>query len=251
MAEEAAPAPLAESLLAADADQRRELVGAASSVALKDAIVTLAKQRTTDAAGVLVAIDAFAADKEVRKAARRETHRLRSFGVEIPTLDLAPAPAAPKQPVIVPVTEARVSAVDPWGGRLVYLYGDRPLGGAWLGTVVANDISGITELTFHESTRKRFRGLVDAFLARQGRTLADVDGFACHPGGAKVLDALEAAMDLPNGALTESREVLRDFGNMSAVTVLFVAQRMRLSGRSTLLTALGPGFSAAFMLLDG
>ena len=47
--------------------------------------------------------------------------------------------------------------------------------------------------------------------------------------------------------------MLRDFGNMSAVTALFVAERMRTAGQEqrTLLTALGPGFTAAFLMLDG
>jgi alkylresorcinol/alkylpyrone synthase len=58
-------------------------------------------------------------------------------------------------------------------------------------------------------------------------------------------------MDLQRGDLKESRDVLRQFGNMSAVTVLFVAERMRLMGQQTLLTALGPGFSAVFLMLDG
>ena len=97
-----------------------------------------------------------------------------------------------------------------------------------------------------------FRSLLDAFLGRNDLTLSDVDGFACHPGGAKVLDALEDALALPRGGLEESRTILRDYGNMSAVTVLFVAERMDVMRKkqSTLLTALGPGFSAAFLMLD-
>ena len=96
-----------------------------------------------------------------------------------------------------------------------------------------------------------FRKLLDEFLARHHIPRNEIDAFACHPGGAKVLDALEDAMDLQRGDLKESRDVLRQFGNMSAVTVLFVAERMRLMGQQTLLTALGPGFSAVFLMLDG
>jgi alkylresorcinol/alkylpyrone synthase len=96
-----------------------------------------------------------------------------------------------------------------------------------------------------------FRKLLDEFLARHNIPLGDIDAFACHPGGAKVLDALEDALDMQRGGLKESRDVLRDFGNMSAVTVLFVAERMRLMGQQTMLTALGPGFTAAFLMLDG
>ena len=96
-----------------------------------------------------------------------------------------------------------------------------------------------------------FRKLLDEFLARNKIALSDIDAFACHPGGAKVLDALEDCMDMPRGALTESRAVLRDYGNMSAVTALFVAERMTLMGQRTMLTALGPGFTATFLMLDG
>jgi alkylresorcinol/alkylpyrone synthase len=98
-----------------------------------------------------------------------------------------------------------------------------------------------------------FRPLMNEFLTRNGLSMSDVDAFACHPGGAKVLDALENALELPHGGLEESRTVLRDYGNMSAVTVLFVAERMDVvrKKQNTLLTALGPGFSAAFLMLDG
>jgi alkylresorcinol/alkylpyrone synthase len=57
---------------------------------------------------------------------------------------------------------------------------------------------------------------------------------------------------MPAGALKDSRAVLGDFGNMSAVTVLFVLARMdwRKQDQRTLMTSLGPGFSAAFLLLE-
>src|SRR3546814_19083381 len=57
---------------------------------------------------------------------------------------------------------------------------------------------------------------------------------------------------LPEGGLAEARGVLRDFGNMSAVTVLFVMARLRRAGMRGryLMTALGPGFTAAFQILE-
>ena len=96
-----------------------------------------------------------------------------------------------------------------------------------------------------------FRKLLDEFLLRHDIGLSDISGFACHPGGAKVLDALEDAMDMQRGDLKDSRAVLREYGNMSAVTALFVAERMRLMGQQTLMTALGPGFTSVFLMLDG
>ena len=53
-----------------------------------------------------------------------------------------------------------------------------------------------------------------------------IDRFCCHPGGVKVIDAIETALELPQGELNLEREVLRDYGNMSAPTVLFVLERL-------------------------
>ncbi len=97
-----------------------------------------------------------------------------------------------------------------------------------------------------------YKQVLHHFLQKNDMKLSDIDKFACHPGGAKVRDALEDAYDIPRGSLTESREVLRDFGNMSAVTALFVLERMnwRKPDQRILMTALGPGFSAAFLTLE-
>jgi alkylresorcinol/alkylpyrone synthase len=100
--------------------------------------------------------------------------------------------------------------------------------------------------------RRHLRAAADAFLHRNGLALGDLGGFICHPGGAKVLDALEDAFDLPAGALAEARAVLRDYGNMSAVTVLFVLERMLRTARPGryLMSALGPGFTAGFQMME-
>jgi alkylresorcinol/alkylpyrone synthase len=76
--------------------------------------------------------------------------------------------------------------------------------------------------------------------------------YVCHPGGAKVLAAVEAALGLPDLTLADERVVLRRHGNMSAPTVLFVlAQALRhgLAGPAVL-SALGPGFTASFVAID-
>ena len=73
--------------------------------------------------------------------------------------------------------------------------------------------------------------------------------FVTHPGGAKVLDAFEEVFGLGRGGLVLSREVLRDYGNMSSVTVMFILERFLeseacASGEHGVISALGPGFSA-------
>ena len=88
-------------------------------------------------------------------------------------------------------------------------------------------------------------------LATQGLGIGNVDRFICHPGGAKVVDAMEAALALNQGSLDHEREVLRRHGNMSAPTALFVLDRVRRHELPPLsvLAALGPGFTASTVTL--
>ena len=80
----------------------------------------------------------------------------------------------------------------------------------------------------------------------------DISRFCCHPGGVKVIDAIEAALELNQGELNLEREVLRDFGNMSAPTVLFVLDRLLKQGlpERVMMTAFGPGFTCAGLMLE-
>ncbi|MEM7172659.1 MAG: 3-oxoacyl-[acyl-carrier-protein] synthase III C-terminal domain-containing protein [Pseudomonadota bacterium] len=113
-----------------------------------------------------------------------------------------------------------------------------------LGVIFSKDIPTIV--------RKQMTGAADAFLSQQGLSRADLSGYVCHPGGAKVIRALEEAFELGPEALQDAKEALRQYGNMSAASVLFVLERgleRGLHGRH-LMTALGPGFTAGFVLLD-
>jgi alkylresorcinol/alkylpyrone synthase len=89
-------------------------------------------------------------------------------------------------------------------------------------------------------------------LADIGVDRSGIDRFCCHPGGVKVIDAIESALGLQTGTLDLEREVLNDCGNMSAPTVLFVLDRLMKRGMPdrTMLTSFGPGFTCAGMLLE-
>ena len=94
-------------------------------------------------------------------------------------------------------------------------------------------------------------GAIDGILAAQGLGRSDISRFVCHPGGRKVLEAIEGALDLPTQSLDHEREVLKRFGNMSAPTALFVLERV-LAGalpERSLLVALGPGFTVSTVTL--
>jgi len=93
------------------------------------------------------------------------------------------------------------------------------------------------------------------FLNEQRLTLESVSAFLFHPGGAKVLDAYRKALPEAAGKLEIAESVLRDYGNMSSVTVLYVLERyfgkLREKSESALLSALGPGFCSESLLIRG
>ncbi len=99
--------------------------------------------------------------------------------------------------------------------------------------------------------KRNMQAAMEEMLAPQGLKIGDVDRFICHPGGAKVVDAMEIALSLNQGSLDHEREVLRLHGNMSAPTALFVLDRVRAQEVPpvSVLTALGPGFTASTVTL--
>lgn len=99
--------------------------------------------------------------------------------------------------------------------------------------------------------RRHMAPAVDAMLDGMGLERGEVGRFVCHPGGARVVEALEGALGLEPGSLGAEREVLAEYGNMSAPTALFVLDRV-LQGptpQRLFLTALGPGFTASAVSL--
>jgi alkylresorcinol/alkylpyrone synthase len=98
--------------------------------------------------------------------------------------------------------------------------------------------------------------VLDDFLARHKFQLRDLDRFVCHPGGPKVIDAYETVFGAAFAGASAARRSLAEYGNMSAASVLFVLDSMLAEARAAsdswgtaLLTALGPGFSAGFVVL--
>jgi alkylresorcinol/alkylpyrone synthase len=95
-------------------------------------------------------------------------------------------------------------------------------------------------------------GALRDMTSQIGVAREDISRFCCHPGGVKVIAAIESALELNQGELNLEREVLRDFGNMSAPTVLFVLERLMQQGlpERTMMTAFGPGFTCAGLMLE-
>lgn len=92
---------------------------------------------------------------------------------------------------------------------------------------------------------------VDRSLAVHGLRRESVGGWAIHPGGPRVLDAVAAALALPPDALDASRAVLHDHGNMSSATLPFILRRLLDDGRPLpwVGLAFGPGLVAEMLLV--
>jgi alkylresorcinol/alkylpyrone synthase len=109
----------------------------------------------------------------------------------------------------------------------------------------------ILRRTIPEFVTQNLKPALTQILGRMRLTLDDIDQFICHPGGAKVIHAIEATLALDQGTLEHERQVIADYGNMSSPTVLFILERARAKGlpARSLLTALGPGFTASCVSL--
>lgn len=97
-----------------------------------------------------------------------------------------------------------------------------------------------------------FAPFCDIFLAAQDIARADMGEPACHPGGGRVVDALDDYFGPEVDGISATREILKHHGNMSSPTILFVLKEI-LATKPTkpiVMTALGPGFTAAVGVLD-
>jgi alkylresorcinol/alkylpyrone synthase len=101
---------------------------------------------------------------------------------------------------------------------------------------------------------RHLRGDVDAFLAEHGLTRGDIGWWVCHPGGPKVIEALQASLEVPREALQLTWDSLARVGNLSSASVLHVLEdtlrdRPPAPGTHGVLLAMGPGFCSELVLL--
>lgn len=125
--------------------------------------------------------------------------------------------------------------------------------------VMGWDITGsgfqvVLDASVPDVVRKNLAADVDGFLADHGLKREDITGWVCHPGGPKVLEAVEEVLDLPDQALDVTWRSLEAVGNLSSASVLHVlrdtlAERRPPAGTAGLLLAMGPGFCSELVLL--
>jgi predicted naringenin-chalcone synthase len=116
----------------------------------------------------------------------------------------------------------------------------------------------VTDLGFRMGLSHRVPDVLDGYVAplvadllgRHGLTLSDVDGWAIHPGGPRILDVVQARLGLADADLAASRQVLAEHGNCSSPTVLMIIEALRLAApRYIVALAFGPGLTLYAVLL--
>jgi predicted naringenin-chalcone synthase len=106
------------------------------------------------------------------------------------------------------------------------------------------EVPGIVEIVLRDA--------LVGWLAENDRDLSHIDVWAVHPGGPRIIDAVESALSLPPTSLSASRSVLRNYGNMSSPTVAFVLNecvRSNSEMETCVVLGFGPGLSVEAMLL--
>jgi predicted naringenin-chalcone synthase len=108
-------------------------------------------------------------------------------------------------------------------------------------------------VTLPAKSARVVRRLVEEFLQDRGMEAADITHWALHPGGQKVIDRLGELIGLPKEKLAPTRRVLREYGNISSVSVWFVLHDILTGGMEPgelcAMVAFGAGLSAHVTLL--
>ncbi len=181
--------------------------------------------------------------------------------VELGSLHLQPPTTDPEQMVAHALFSDAASAivVEP----------NRPGGLEVLDSIVVSDVENnhlmtwnVTDLGFRmglsqqipDAMEPQVRPLIDKLLASHSASADGVAGWALHPGGPRIIDAVERVLKLDSDALSESRGVLAERGNCSSSTVLLVLDQVRSTrvlngGDHVVMLAFGPGLTLAATLL--
>jgi alkylresorcinol/alkylpyrone synthase len=156
---------------------------------------------------------------------------------------------------VVAVGERRAEQIGAGGPEILdsrsHLYPDSlrtmgyDVGTSGFELVLSKDVAAIVEQYIEDD--------VTQFLGAHGLTTTDVGAFVSHPGGPKVIEAINAALDLPPEALELTWRSLGEIGNLSSASVLHVLRdtlaKPPPSGSPGLMIAMGPGFCSELVLL--
>lgn len=125
-----------------------------------------------------------------------------------------------------------------------------------MGWEIVNDgFKAIFSKDIPSIVRDKVRGNIEELLSFYGLTIPDLKHYVVHPGGPKVINEYEASLGLSEGTFKYSRKVLKEHGNMSSPTVLYVLKEFMEGedygkGDYGIISALGPGFSSELLLFE-
>ncbi len=112
----------------------------------------------------------------------------------------------------------------------------------------------ILDISVPETIAEHFPDIVHPFLKKYGTSIEAVEHLVFHPGGRKIVQTVEELFGKLGKNIDDTREVLREYGNMSSATVLYVLERFLekdiRKGEQGLILSFGPGFSAQRVLLE-
>lgn len=112
----------------------------------------------------------------------------------------------------------------------------------------------ILDIAVPETIAEHFPDIVHPFLEKHGTAIEAVNQLVFHPGGRKIVQTVEELFGKLGKNIDDTREVLRQYGNMSSATVLYVLERFMekgvQKGEQGLILSFGPGFSAQRVLLQ-
>lgn len=121
--------------------------------------------------------------------------------------------------------------------------------------VTGDGFAVILSAEIPDVVRRHMRCDVDGFLSDHGLTRGQIASYVCHPGGPRVLEAFQEALELPREAFAVTWDCLNRLGNLSSVSVLLVLEqtmrtRRPAPGSYGLMLAMGPGFCSELVLLE-
>ena len=112
----------------------------------------------------------------------------------------------------------------------------------------------VLDIAVPDTIASHFPDIIHPFLKKHGLTIQDIDHLIFHPGGKKIIQTVDELFAGLGKNIDDTKEVLRLYGNMSSVTVLYVLERIMdnppKNGEKGLMLSFGPGFSAQRILLE-
>ena len=117
-----------------------------------------------------------------------------------------------------------------------------------------NGLQMVLDIEVPDTIASHFGDIIHPFLEKNNLEITDIDHMIFHPGGKKIVTTVEALFSGLGKNIDDTKEVLKQYGNMSSATVLYVLERIMdsnpQSGEKGLMLSFGPGFSAQLVLLQ-